>query len=67
MTMTTPLPAPLATDADTANSHAGACSLCQRPIVRHDRYALLVASGKAAHLVCIGIMARRQTRRLVIR
>lgn len=67
MTMTTPLPAPLATDADTATTSAARCHLCERTVLHGERYALLVPSGRPAHLHCIGVMARRQTRRPAIR
>jgi hypothetical protein len=53
---------PLATDADTAHSHAGACALCRRPVLRGDRYALLVPDGTAAHLPCVALMASRPRR-----
>jgi hypothetical protein len=58
----TELPAPIATDADTARGHAGTCALCAHTINRGSRYALLVPSGKAAHLVCIGAAAARTAR-----
>ena len=47
------LPAPLATDADTATRPAGPCSLCGRAILRGHRFALGVPDGKAAHVACI--------------
>jgi hypothetical protein len=50
---------PLATDAATATGQAGPCSLCAHVILRGERYALLVHTGKAAHLPCIGLMAAR--------
>ena len=43
---------PLATDADTAQRHAGPCHLCGRAIKPGQRYALLPGL-LPAHLVCI--------------
>jgi hypothetical protein len=57
------LPAPLATGAAAASVAAGPCALCQHGILRGDRYARLVPSGRLAHLTCIagnaGTAARR--------
>lgn len=43
----------LATGADTAVRHAGPCARCSHPIYAGERYALLVPSGKAAHVLCV--------------
>jgi hypothetical protein len=56
------VPPPLATDADTAHSHAGTCAVCQRAIMHGERYALLVPSGRAAHVPCVALMAMRPRR-----
>jgi hypothetical protein len=61
------VPPPLATDADTALSFAGQCSLCRSPILKGDRYALIVPNGKAAHLPCISLAASRRRAVPVIR
>ena len=47
----------LATDADTAATSTARCCLCQRTVLHGERYALLVPSGRVAHLHCIGQMA----------
>lgn len=59
--MTTTITAPiapygelLATDADTAPTSTARCCLCQRTVLHGERYALLVPSGRPAHLFCIG-------------
>jgi hypothetical protein len=56
----TRIPPPLAEDATTATGNAGPCSLCQRAVLAGDRYALLVPSGKLAHLHCIAMAAQRR-------
>ena len=43
----------LATDASIASSAAGPCSLCGGLIPRGHRYAVAVATGRAAHMLCI--------------
>lgn len=60
--MTTPLPAPLAEDARTADGHAGACAVCRRQILQGERYAVMVPLGKAAHAPCIALAATRARR-----
>ena len=65
MTTTAPgvqLPAPLATDAATASVAAGPCALCQSAILRGQRYARLVPSGRLAHAHCVARMATPGTR-----
>ena len=52
-----PLPPPLAEDAAVATYQAGPCAICQHAIIRGERYASLVPSGKAAHLRCIAFAA----------
>jgi hypothetical protein len=44
----------IADHAQTATGPSGPCSICQRPIRRHDRYAVLQSDGKRAHVPCIG-------------
>jgi hypothetical protein len=63
----TTLPAPLATDAGTAHTAAGPCSVCRQPIMRGQRYALVVPDGKAAHTPCIVLAALRRRPVPVIR
>jgi hypothetical protein len=62
MTMPDQIPPPLATDAGTALSFAGQCSLCRSPILKGDRFALVVPDGTAAHLPCISLAASRRRR-----
>jgi hypothetical protein len=50
----------LATDAAVAERPAGPCALCHHGILRGDRYAALVPSGKLAHIACTGRLALRQ-------
>jgi len=57
------LPEPLATDAATAATAAGPCCLCERGILRAERYARLTSSGRLAHVPCIATMAGTTTRR----
>ena len=54
----------LATDAATATTSTARCSLCQRTVLHGERYALLVPSGRPAHLPCIGLAARRPVPRI---
>ena len=63
----TKIPPPLATDADTARRPAGPCSVCRRAILTGDRYALLVPSGRAAHVHCVALAAVRRRPVPVIR
>jgi hypothetical protein len=51
-------PPPLATDAATARTLSGPCSLCQHVIARNDRYARL-PTGRLAHVPCISLAAVR--------
>lgn len=59
MTTTTKpaVPPPLAEDAGTAERPAGPCRLCQRGILRGQRFARLVPDGHLAHTSCIGLAA----------
>ncbi|WP_300611054.1 hypothetical protein [Trebonia sp.] len=54
------LPGPLAVDAATASTAAGPCHLCERAILRGERYARLVPSGRLAHLACIAQTTARR-------
>lgn len=56
-------PPPLAEDAATASTTVGACHLCQRGILRGQRYGRLVPSGRIAHVVCISAQALAPARR----
>jgi hypothetical protein len=47
----------LAADAAIADRPTGPCSLCRRAILRGHRSALLVPSGRVAHLSCIAWQA----------
>lgn len=49
----------LAEHAGTATRPGGPCAVCQRAILRGERYALTVTSGRLAHLPCIGRMVLR--------
>lgn len=57
------IPPPLATDADTATRPMGPCQLCERGVLRGQRYGHLVPSGQAAHLSCIAQAAETPARR----
>jgi hypothetical protein len=57
------IPAPLATDAATASTALGACHLCQRGILRGQRYGRLFPSERLAHVVCVAQSAGTDTRR----
>ena len=40
--------------ATTATQHAGPCALCSYAMLRGDRVACLVSSGRWAHVSCLG-------------
>jgi hypothetical protein len=57
------VPPPLAEGADTAARPMGPCPLCRRAILRGARFALVVPTGHAAHVVCIAWRALAPARR----
>lgn len=57
----------LATDAGTATDSTAKCHYCRRSILHGERFALVVPTGRPAHLLCIGAAAQRPQRRPVIR
>lgn len=57
----------LATDAATATASTARCCLCRRTVLHGERYALIVPSGRAAHVCCIGAAAQRRRSVPVIR
>lgn len=63
MTTAAPLPEPIAVGATVARRSPGRCALCGCPVRRGERYALMQATGRPAHLPCIGRAAGTDVRR----